>query len=75
MNQIHDLLGSIIIGGIVLLMLVVFNGNVMESAGTQTFRSIVLPRPEIGSSTHFIELPSRVAPFISSGRFQSSTQK
>src|SRR5690242_4516995 len=41
MNQIHDLLGSIIIGGIVLLMLVAFNGNIMESAGTQTFRTIV----------------------------------
>ena len=41
MNQIHDLLGSIIIGGIVLLMLLVFNGNVMQSAGTQTFKTIV----------------------------------
>ena len=41
MNQIHDLLGSIIIGGIVLLMLLVFNGNVMQSAGSQTFRTIV----------------------------------
>ena len=41
MNQIHDLLGSIIIGGIVLLMLLAFNGNVMQSAGTQTFKTIV----------------------------------
>jgi len=41
MNQIHDILGSIIIGGIVLLMLITFNGNVMQSAGVQTFKTIV----------------------------------
>lgn len=41
MNQLQDIIGSIIIGGIVLLMLIVFNGNIMESSGTQTFKTIV----------------------------------
>ena len=41
MNQIHDILGSIIIGGIVLLMLTAFNGNVMESAGIQIYKTTV----------------------------------
>ena len=41
MNQLHDLIGSIIIGGIVLLMLTAFNGNVMESSGIQFFKNTV----------------------------------
>ncbi len=39
MTQIQDIIGSIIIGGIILLMLMTFNGNVMESAGLQTFKT------------------------------------
>ncbi|HTK80763.1 MAG TPA: hypothetical protein VL633_00575 [Bacteroidota bacterium] len=57
MNQIHDLLGSIIIGGIVLLMLVAFNGNIMESAGTQTFRAIV--QKNLTSVTEILEFDMR----------------
>src|SRR5512143_1641919 len=41
MSALHDLMGSIIIGGIVLLMLLTFNGNVMQSAGVQTFNNVV----------------------------------
>jgi hypothetical protein len=39
--QLQDLIGSIIIGGVILLMLLVFNGNIMESAGIQTFKTTV----------------------------------
>jgi hypothetical protein len=41
MAQFQDLIGSIIIGGIILLMLIAFNGNVIEGAATQTFKGIV----------------------------------
>ena len=41
MAQWQDLIGSMIVGGIILMMLVVFNGNVMESAGIQTFKTAV----------------------------------
>jgi hypothetical protein len=57
MNQIHDLLGSIIIGVIVLLMLMVFNGNVMESAGTQTFKTMV--QSNLTAVTNILEFDLR----------------
>jgi hypothetical protein len=41
MSQFQDIIGSVVIGGIVMLMLLVFNGNVMESAGLQTFKTNV----------------------------------
>ncbi|HTK80769.1 MAG TPA: hypothetical protein VL633_00605 [Bacteroidota bacterium] len=41
MNDLQDIVGSIAVGGMVLLMLVIFNGNVMESAGMQTFKTTV----------------------------------
>ncbi len=41
MNQLQDLIGSMIIGGIIILMLVSFNGNVMQSAAIQTFKTNV----------------------------------
>src|SRR5437867_266744 len=41
MSQMHDIIGSMIIGGIVLLMLMVFNGNVVESSGTQIYKTTV----------------------------------
>ncbi len=41
MGQLQDLVGSIVIGGIVLLMLVAFNGNMLESTVIQTYTSSV----------------------------------
>lgn len=41
MQQIYDVIGSMLIGGIVLLMLLGFNSNVMEGSATQTFNSTV----------------------------------
>ncbi|OLD79293.1 MAG: hypothetical protein AUI33_02805 [Ignavibacteria bacterium 13_1_40CM_2_61_4] len=38
MNAMYDLLCSIVIGGILLLMLVGFNGTITEQAGAQTVR-------------------------------------
>jgi hypothetical protein len=52
-NQLYDLLGSIIIGGIVLLMLTAFNGNVMEGAGNQFFKTAV--QTNLTNVTNIIE--------------------
>ena len=41
MNQILDYIGSLIIGGIILIMIVAFNGNVLESSGVQVFKTTV----------------------------------
>lgn len=41
MQAIYDVIGSILIGGIVLLMLLQFNSSVMEGAAVQTFNSVV----------------------------------
>jgi hypothetical protein len=41
MQAIYDLIGSILIGGIVLTMLLQFNASVMEGAASQTFSTIV----------------------------------
>jgi hypothetical protein len=41
MQVIYDIIGSIIIGGIILLMLTSFNSSVMEGSAIQTFNSIV----------------------------------
>ena len=41
MANLLDIIGSTIIGGIIVLMLVVFNGNVVGSSGLQTFKTIV----------------------------------
>jgi len=40
MTAMYDLLCSIVIGGILLLMLVGFNGTITEQAGAQTVRMI-----------------------------------
>ncbi|MBI1804231.1 MAG: hypothetical protein HY033_12635 [Ignavibacteriae bacterium] len=40
MNAMYDVVCSIVIGGIVLVMLVGFNGNIAESAGSQTIKVI-----------------------------------
>ncbi len=37
MNQILDIIGSMVLGGIILIMVIGFNGNITQSAGTQTF--------------------------------------
>jgi len=41
MQVIYDIIGSIIIGGIILLMLLSFNSSIMEGSAVQTFNSIV----------------------------------
>lgn len=41
MQYLYDVLGSIIIGGIVMLMLLSFNASVMEGSAVQNFNSIV----------------------------------
>jgi hypothetical protein len=57
MSALHDLLGSIIIGGIVLLMLLTFNGNVMQSAGVQTFNTVV--QSNLTTTTNILEYDFR----------------
>ena len=38
MNAMYDVVCSVVIGGVVLVMLVGFNGNIAESAGSQTIK-------------------------------------
>jgi hypothetical protein len=39
MGAMIDYLGSMLIGGVVILMMISFNGNVIESSGLQTFKT------------------------------------
>ena len=57
MSELQDIIGSITVGGIVLLMLLVFNGSVMESAGIQTFKTTV--QGNLTSVTDIIETDLR----------------
>jgi hypothetical protein len=57
MQVIYDIIGSIIIGGIILLMLVSFNSSVMEGSAIQTFNSIV--HSNVTSVTDLIEYDFR----------------
>lgn len=57
MQVIYDIIGSIIIGGVILLMLLSFNANVMEGAAVQTFTSIV--QTNMTSLTDMIEYDFR----------------
>lgn len=41
MQYLYDVIGSMVIGGIVLLMLLSFNSSVMEGSAVQTFNTIV----------------------------------
>ena len=41
MQYIQDIIGSIIVGGIIMVMLLKFNANIMEGAATQTFTTTV----------------------------------
>ncbi len=41
MNEMQDILGSIVFGGIILVMVLGFNGNISESAAIQTFHTTV----------------------------------
>jgi hypothetical protein len=41
MGTIYDIVGSMVIGGIILLMLLSFNSTVMEGAAVQTFNGVV----------------------------------
>lgn len=59
MQVIYDIIGSIIIGGIILLMLLSFNSSVMEGSAVQTFNSIV--QSNITSVTDLIEYDLRKA--------------
>lgn len=70
MQVIYDIIGSIIIGGIILLMLVSFNSSVMEGSAIQTFNSIV--QSNMTSVTDLIEydfrkMGYRVGSIIDSG--------
>jgi hypothetical protein len=57
MQVIYDIIGSIIIGGIILLMLLSFNSSVMEGSAVQTFNSIV--QSNITTLTDIIEYDFR----------------
>ena len=57
MQVIYDIIGSIIIGGIILLMLLSFNSSVMEGSAVQTFNSIV--QSNMTSLTDLIEYDFR----------------
>ncbi len=57
MQVIYDIIGSIIIGGIILLMLLSFNSTVMEGSAVQTFNSIV--QSNMTSVTDMIEYDFR----------------
>jgi len=57
MQVVYDILGSIIIGGIILLMLLNFNASVMEGAALQTFTSIV--QTNMTSLTDMVEYDFR----------------
>jgi hypothetical protein len=41
MQMVYDIIGSMIIGGMILVMVLGFNANIMEGAGMQTFRTTV----------------------------------
>lgn len=55
--NIMDLVGSFIIGGIVLVMLVGFNGNIMEDAGSQTIK--VMAQTNLTEVTNIIDYEFR----------------
>jgi hypothetical protein len=57
MQVIYDIIGSIIIGGIILLMLLSFNSSVMEGSAVQTFNSIV--QSNMTSVTDLVEYDFR----------------
>lgn len=57
MQVIYDIIGSIIIGGIILLMLLSFNSSVMEGSAMQTFTTIV--QTNMTSVTDLIEYDFR----------------
>jgi hypothetical protein len=57
MQVIYDIIGSIIIGGIILLMLLSFNSSVMEGSAIQTFNTIV--QSNMTSVTDLIEYDFR----------------
>jgi hypothetical protein len=41
MNEMQDILGSMVFGGIIMVMVISFNGNISESAALQTFHTTV----------------------------------
>jgi hypothetical protein len=57
MQVIYDIIGSIIIGGIILLMLLSFNSSVMEGSAVQTFTTVV--QSNMTSVTDMIEYDFR----------------
>jgi hypothetical protein len=57
MQVVYDVIGSMIIGGIILLMLLSFNSSVMEGSAVQTFNSIV--QTNMTSLTDMIEYDFR----------------
>jgi len=57
MQVVYDILGSMIIGGIILLMLLSFNSSVMEGSALQTFNSVV--QSNMTSLTDMVEFEFR----------------
>jgi hypothetical protein len=57
MGDIYDVMGSIIIGGIILLMLLSFNSSLVEGSAVQMFNSIV--QSNLSSLTDIVEYDFR----------------
>jgi hypothetical protein len=57
MQAIHDIIGSVVIGGIIVMMMLSFNSSVMEGSVNQTFNSIV--QSNVTSLTEMIEYDFR----------------
>src|SRR6266581_3677738 len=57
MNALYDVVCSMVIGGIVLTMILGFNGNIVESAGVQTVR--VMAQSNLTAVTSILEYDFR----------------
>ena len=58
MSQMQDLIGSMVLGGILLLMIVGFNGNITENAALQRFHSNV--QSNLTTVTNMLETDLRL---------------
>lgn len=65
MQSLYDVLGSMMIGGIILLMLLQFNATVMEGAAAQTFTSIV--QSNLTAMADLVEYDFRKIGYLATG--------
>ena len=65
MQSLYDVLGSMMIGGIILLMLLQFNATVMEGAAAQTFTSIV--QSNLTAMADMVEYDFRKIGYLATG--------